>query len=328
VSKPQRFLSALAIPIEKYIAEKQAVGYKFIKHIQRLKSFDRFVKEQYATETALTKHMVMAWTARKPNETIANQNHKISLVRGLAEYMNRAGFQAYVYPKGLFSVQRYSYMPYIFSMDEIKRIFDVCDHYPPSSITPNRHLILPLLMRMLYGCGLRLSEVTRLKLADVDLRKGTLFIRDTKFNKERILPMADSLTGRCHHYCSIANIGKMNNPYLFPSPYGGHYSEERIYQLFRDVLRRAGIAHLGRGRGPRIHDIRHLFSINCLKKWVLEGKDLHNCLPYLSAYLGHEDLRGTQHYLRLTADIYPDILTRIEKTCAHLIPEVDWHEAD
>jgi len=328
VSEPQEFLSALAIPIEKYIAEKQAVGYKFVKNIQLLKSFDQFVKEQYATEKTLTKEMVMAWTARKPNETIANQNQRISLLRCLAEYMVRVGYQVYLYPKGLLSVQRYSYMPYIFTMDEIKQIFDVCDHYPPSSITPNRHLMLPLLMRMLYGCGLRISEVTRLKLADVDLKKGTLFIRNTKFNKERILPMADSLTERCRHYFNTANIGKMNNPYLFPSPYGGHYSEASLYKLFRDVLRRAGISHLGRGKGPRIHDLRHVFSINCLKKWIMEGKDLHNGLPYLSAYLGHEDLRGTQHYLRLTADAYPDILYRIEESCAHLIPEVNWHEAD
>jgi len=328
VAEPQRFLSALAIPIEKYIAEQKAVGYKFVKNIQQLKSFDRFVKEQYATETTLTKMMVMAWAARKPNETITNQNHRISVIRCLSEYMNRAGFEAYAYPKGLHSVQRYSYMPYIFTMAEIKQIFDVCDHYPPNNITPNRHLMLPLLIRILYGCGLRLSEVTRLKLSDIDLKKGTLFIRDTKFNKERILPMADSLTERCRHYCNVAYIGKMNNSYLFPSPFGGHYSEHTIYKLFRDVLRRAGIAHLGRGKGPRIHDIRHLFSINCLKKWVLEGKDLHNGLPYLSAYLGHEDLRGTQHYLRLTADLYPDILCRIEETCAHLIPEVIWHEAD
>jgi len=122
VSEPQRFLSALAIPIEKYIAEQQAVGYKFVKRVQMLKSFDQFVKEQYATETALTKTMIMAWTARKPNETIANQNQRISLLRCLAEYMIRAGYQAYLYPKGLLSVQRYSYMPYMFTMDEIKRI--------------------------------------------------------------------------------------------------------------------------------------------------------------------------------------------------------------
>jgi len=85
---------------------------------------------------------------------------------------------------------------------------------------------------------------------------------------------------------------------------------------------------LGRGKGPRIHDLRHTFAVNCLKKWVLDGRDLNNALLYLSAYLGHEDMRGSQRYLRLTADLYPDLTNKIEHTCAYVIPEVKWDEAD
>ncbi len=328
MNDPQRFLSTLAVPIEQYIAEKQAVGYQFQKGMAMLKNFDAFVVTQNISETKLTKQTVLDWTARKPHETLTNQCHRISLLRGLAEYMNRIGLPAYVYPKASVTVQRYGYMPYLFSKEEIKKIFEACDCYPLSRESPNRHFMLPLLMRLLYGCGLRLSEVLELMISDVDVVKGILSIRNTKFNKERCLPMADSLTERCRDYCCRATIGKMGNPYFFPSPYGGRYSEKGIYELFRDVLRRAGIPHLGRGKGPRIHDFRHVFSVNCLKQWVLEGKDLQNALPYLSAYLGHEDLRGTQRYLRLTADVYPDILQRIEKTCAWMIPEVDWHETD
>ncbi len=210
----------------------------------------------------------------------------------------------------------------------MKRIFEVCDHYPPNDCTPNRHLVLPLLLRILYGCGLRISEALHLTLQDINLTKGSLYIRNTKFNKERILPMADSLTERCREYCKNVDIGNMGNPYIFPSPYGGHYSEATIYSLFREVLRQARISHLGRGKGPRIHDFRHVFAVNCLKKWVMDGKDLNNCLPYLSAYLGHEDMRGSQRYLRLTADLYPDITSKIEKNCSYIIPEVNLYEAD
>lgn len=324
----QRFQSTLAVPIEEYIAEKRAVGYKFEKEAAMLRGFDSFVYARDFKKTNLTKQLVMGWTARKPNETVSTQCGRISLLRGLAEYMNKMGYPAYVCPRAMITVDRYSYVPYIFSMKEMKRIFEVCDHYPVSNCTPNRHMMLPLLLRMLYGCGLRISEAVRLTLRDVDLNKGSLYIRNTKFNKERILPMADSLTERCREYCKSATIGKMGNPYLFPSPYGGHYSESTIYILFREVLRRAGISHLGRGKGPRIHDLRHFFAINCLKKWVLEGRDLNNCLPYLSAYLGHEDIRGSQRYLRLTADLYPDITSKTEKNCSHIIPEVDLYEAD
>ena len=322
------FRSPLAILIESFIAEKRAVGYKFKKGAAMLKRFDSFAYSYGLTEVILTKQLVIEWTVRKPNESISTQCGRISLLRGLAEYMSRTGYSAYIYPRAMITMNRYTYIPYLFSSDEIKRIFEICDHYPPKDCTPNRHMVLPVLLRMLYGCGLRISEALHLTIQDVDLNKGTLYIRNTKFNKERILPMAYSLTGRCQEYSKTIGIGKVGNPFFFPSPFGGHYSETTIYKLFREVLRQAKISHLGKGKGPRIHDLRHVFAVNCLKKWVLEGKDLNNCLPYLSAYLGHEDLRGSQRYLRLTADLYPDITSKIERYCSFIIPEVEQHEAD
>lgn len=328
MSKKQLFLSALSIPIEGYIAEKRAIGYQFEKGANMLKSFDTFVCNRNLKETHLTKQLVLDWTARKPNETISTQCGRISLLRGLAEYMNRVGYSAYVYPKAMVTQDRYAYVPYIYSSDEMKQIFEVCDTYPTNDCTPYRHLVLSLLLRMLYGCGLRVSEALNLTVQDVDLRKGSLHIRNTKFNKERILPMADSLTQRCREYSQIVMIGKMGSSFFFPSPYGGRYCEATIYKLFRGVLRQAGISHLGRGKGPRIHDLRHAFAVNCLKKWVIEGKDLNNGLPYLSVYLGHEDLRGSQRYLRLTTDLYPHITSEVEKTCSYIIPEVELYETD
>jgi integrase/recombinase XerD len=123
----QRYLSVLSIPIEGYIAEKQAVGYSFKKRTNMLKSFDSFVHSHCLTETVLTKQLVMDWTARKPNETVSTQCGRISLLRGLAEYMIRVGYSAYVYPKAMVTINRYTYIPYIFSSDEMKRLFEVCD---------------------------------------------------------------------------------------------------------------------------------------------------------------------------------------------------------
>ena len=140
--------------------------------------------------------------------------------------------------------------------------------------------------------------------------------------------MADSLTKRCQTYVEIARLGKRGNRFFFPSPYGGHYTNATIYKLFREILRQAGISHWGRGKGPRVHDFRHIYSVNRLKKWVLDGKDLTNYLPYLSAYLGHEDLRGSQRYLQLTADLYPEMTKKIEQICSSIIPEVEHDQTD
>jgi len=320
------FESILGELIAGYIEEKKAVGYKYIKGSSLLKCFDTLVVNKHLVEKKLPKELVLLWTKKRPNETDSNRNGRISIVRGFAQYMVRLAYEAYIFPAAAVTIDRYSYVPYIFSEKELKNIFTICDSYPVSDVSPNRHLILPLLFRMLYWCGLRISEALNLKLNEVDLKQGTLFIRDAKFGKERIVPMAKTMTERCRQYASKVHNYESCNPFFFPSPYGGHYKESTIYHLFREILWKAGISHSG--KGPRLHDIRHSFSVHCLKKWVLNEEDLTNLLPYLSAYLGHVDLRGTQHYLRLTADLYPKIIASVEQNFSFLIPEVSCHEAD
>jgi integrase len=140
--------------------------------------------------------------------------------------------------------------------------------------------------------------------------------------------MSESLVERCNKYSRKAHETYPQNPYFFPSPYGGKYSDKGIYSYFRRFLWSAGISHGGRGHGPRVHDLRHCHAIHCLKKWVKQGEDLTALLPYLSAYLGHVDLRASQYYLRLTADLYPTIVKAVETKYPNLIPEVNSNESN
>ena len=94
------------------------------------------------------------------------------------------------------------------------------------------------------------------------------------------------------------------------------------YNHFRDYLLMADIPHTG--NGPRIHDFRHGLAVACLKKWSLAGEDLTNLLPYLAAYMGHSDFRATQYYLRLTAELYPEIVRMTETVFHDAIPEGDF----
>jgi integrase len=85
-------------------------------------------------------------------------------------------------------------------------------------------------------------------------------------------------------------------------------------------LRECGIPHLGRGKGPRLHELRHAFAIHTLARWYREGDDLSAKLPLLATYMGHQSLVGTQRYLRLTPEIFPDIRTRLEEFIGQAIP--------
>ncbi len=62
--------------------------------------------------------------------------------------------------------------------------------------------------------------------------------------------------------------------------------------------------------------------MHCLRKWVREGKDLGAYLPILKTYLGHYRFSDTAYYLRLTAELYPDITAQMEQAFGHILPEV------
>jgi len=318
--------SVFAGEIQELIGEKQAVGYKYQKSAELLKRFDDYVLNGPNSEPVLTKEIVLGWTKRSGHEAKSTQKARISVMRCLGEYMTRTGKMAFVYPKGNDDVERYSYTPYIFSEKEITAIFRASDTYVKSNTSPHRHLMLPLIIRILYCNGLRISEVVNLTIAAVNLTDGTLYVQGAKFGKERLIPMSDNLTKRCREYSKKVLSGRPFDAFFFPSPYNGHYDSNTVYCHFRKILWKAGISHTG--KGPRLHDFRHTFAVHCLKKWVLSGQDLTNCLLYLATYLGHEDMRGTQHYLRLTADLYPDIVQKVEISCAWMIPEVNTDEAD
>lgn len=327
-NKPVIYSSSLSRAIRGYVEEQRAVGHKYEKAASVLRQLDRLLIDGKTSGEFLPKETVLQWIKKRSGESERNRNARISLIRGLAKYMVRTGMGAYVFPEKATQVDRFNYTPYIFSRKELAEIFRTADRIHPISVSPRRHMILPLLFRMLYGCGLRVSEALNLKASDVNLAEGTLFIRQAKFGKERIVPISGSLLERCREYSLQMQDLASENPFFFPSPLGGGYTTSRIYDYFRDFLWKAGISHGGRGHGPRVHDLRHTFSVHCLERWVRNGNDLTSLLPCLSAYLGHVDLRASQHYLRLTADLYPDIVSAVEANFSNLIPEVNSNEAD
>ena len=314
------YRSALAPFILNFVLEKRATGCRYDKTEQMLKRFDRFCAEHGLGSDGLTKETAMLWAEKRNRESDDAHSRRIRLVRMLAEYMLRLGYPAWSLPKGFVKYRESVYQPHIFTEGELARFFKRADACAPDVNSTIRHKVLPLLFRMIYGCGLRISEPLRLTVGDVDTTKGVLTLLETKFGKERLVPMASSLNKRCREYMSGMHAASPSGAVFFPSPTGGRYSERTIYEYFRRFLREAGISHGGRGKGPRIHDLRHTFAVHCLKRWVRAGVHTAVTLPYLSAYLGHAGLKNSQRYLRLTADLHPDISSRMDEMYGALIP--------
>jgi integrase len=300
------FTGPLAGSLAAYIGFKRSGGNAYIAECAHYRRLDAFAKEFGCPANTLTRELVLAWIDKRPHEKRITQVKRINAIKRLGEYMLENGCEAYIFPYKSEPPDE-PYIPYIFSEQEIASIFRQADIYRPTAGSPALGDIVPLVFRILYGCGLRTSEALNLRICDVDTDAGVLRIMSGKFGKSRLVPMSPSLSRRCAEHIKLSCFGRASVDCLIANPDGGMYNDQEIYYWFRNLLFRAGIPHRGKGKGPRVHDIRHTHAVHCLKKWALTGRDIHALLPVLSAYLGHCDLRGTQQYLRLTPDLFPVI---------------------
>ena len=306
-----------------YLSQKQMTGFKFEKQGRQLERFDDYYYRNGYSGVKLTKFMTERFIYDASYEKQSTHYKKEILLNSFSEFLIQQGYSVYVPPIKSAPAKRCSHIPYIFSKEELRRFFKAIDGYPQATQT-NRNSVDPVLFRLLYGCGLRLSEALNLQLKDIDFKTGTLTILHAKNNKDRLVPIANSLIERFQKLLYKLHTFSGGSTYFFISPTGGRLDKSTVYCRFRDYLLMADISHTK--NGPRVHDLRHCYSVYCLKKWVLSGEELTNLMPYLAAYMGHADFRGTQYYLRLTADLYPDIIAKTEAAFGYLIPEEATHE--
>ena len=305
-----------------HVELKRAVGYKYEADGDHLKRFDRFTMEKYPHAAVLTKEIALDWCSKKPYEAQANQCARASIIRQFGKYLDSIGAEAYIIPKGYYPTGD-QYMPHIYTVNELTSFFAETDKCRYCYECPNRHLIMPVFFRMLYMCGLRVSEARLLKIGDVDLEKGILTINHSKKDNSRLVPISASLMERCLQYSKMVHPYPVSEEYYFPGLNDKPMTIGNIYKNFRRFLWSAGISHGGRGHGPRIHDFRHTYAIHCLKKWVEQEKDLMAYLPVLRTYMGHDSFEETAYYLRLTADVFPDIILKLETRYPGIIPELE-----
>jgi integrase len=285
---------------------------------------DDYFKQIHLPSPVLTQTMVENFVSCRGSESEKTQRMRMSLIRQFALFMNRIGFDFYVYPNELLPIAK-TFTPYIFTHDEIRRIVNVVDHLPHSPISKYYHMIYPMVFRMLYGCGLRINEALSLKKSEVDLVDGILTITNAKNRTSRLIPMSRSLTSYCQRYAKNMTFDMASEGYFYPSRDGGKYHRTPIYVKLKQFMKIAGIYPEG-AVGPRVHDIRHTYAVHALEKMINDEHDVYCTLPILSAYLGHRGIESTEKYLRLTEEAYNSIIDTISPLYTGVFPEVEKHE--
>ena len=320
------FWSIFAPHISDFIGLKRSLGYKYKEEERILYRFDRFILDQGHTSIRLTKEISDKWADGHHNEAELTIYSKIKVVKQLAEYLRDQGIKTYVpqlpkYPGNTF-------IPYIYTHEEINSLFQACDSLRMRCRSVySCLLIMPCLLRLLYGTDIRISEALSLKNRDVNINGRYLTLKGTKNGKDRLVPVSSSLTAVCKDYLEqrnklpLSGLRRENGPF-FVSLNGGECKQGAVHRWFRKVLVLARIPFSGNRKGPRIHDIRHTFACHSFLKLSDEGMDLYCSWPYLSTYLGHQSLESTEQYIRLTSQMYPELLKDTDRLYVDVLPDI------
>ena len=251
------------------------------------------------------------------NSTAARQE---SVLRSLGQYMSSVlGLPGiYTVPR-LIKRKGKTFVPYVFSRDEIYALMEAAEHYRPkcrNKPTVNILNCMRCIMALLYCTGMRVSEVSFLSVSDVDMEQGIIHISRAKNDNRRIVTMSHSLKAACSRYLDESKRHKLSGICFFDSgspTNGGRVTRSCIYSYYRRFLSHAGISHNGRGFGPRLHDLRITFAVHSLRRLTEENGDVNACLYYLSTYMGHKSLLETQDYLWLTGELFDGICGRMDE---------------
>jgi len=278
---------------------RRTVGFRYMEGERILYRFSEFCNLHFPDELELTEQIVRKWI-ENPNEyKNAYQTYRMAAVRNLGIYMTGMGRNAYVLPVEFYPRPDPRYVVRIYTKEELAKIFKCADRCSQNTKSPYLHLIVPVIFRLLYCCGLRPREARKLKSENIDLNNGEIRIIQSKGLKDRLVVMAEDMTALCMRYNEKMEQLCPNREYFFQSDRtNGAYVKSWIERHFNILLEQSNISDSSFSK-PRLYDLRHTFATHCLQQWVEQGKDVNSKLLYLSAYMGHKDVTNTAYYIHL-----------------------------
>ena len=302
------FGSFLGPMMREHVEFMKVIGYRYDKDEQRMLRLDRFLQGRPDLSGQSLTVVIREWTNAGSTQQHRLECHRTG--RSLSKALQRVDPTAETIPwdeRISKEARRLHRRPYIFSEQEIGSLLEVALNLPPSLPSPLRPQIVNMMLVLGYCVGLRIGEIVRLNVGDVDLTDRTIEIIGTKFFKSRRLPLSPSVARTLQLYLEArkqAAAPTDSSTALFWHRNGdGRYSQGVARQLLMRVFRISGVKTSTGRTGPRIHDLRHAFVVNRMLTWYRTGVNPQSQLPYLATYLGHKNINSTLVYLTITLEL-------------------------
>ncbi|KFZ26100.1 MAG: Tyrosine recombinase XerD [Candidatus Izimaplasma bacterium HR2] len=279
-------LKGLLKEYEYYLKITKGLSHNSIKsYITDLKEYIEFLNKNYLLRDPdkITKQHIRNFIARlkRKNNTASSISRKMSAIRSFHKYML---IEKIIYTNvtiGISLPKKEKRLPLVLSVNEIDALMIAADGDDPLELR-NRAML-----ELLYGSGLRITELIELRLADLHLNMG--FINVTgKGNKERIVPIGDEGQYALKRYLDRGRsvLKKVQGDIIFVNNRGNKISRVGFYKTLKRLAIKAGIT-----KDISPHTLRHSFASHLLEN----GVDLR----MVQELLGHEDISTTQIYTHI-----------------------------
>ena len=304
-----------------FLRFKRALGHRYQKTEEMLRSFQRFAERRAMTpqrrsyeERISLETTITAWLSRPAIRKPVTVGHELGVLRHLCLYRRRRDGRGFVPERAWAPETESPFSPHVFSDAQVRQLLQAASRPQGRSMCVGMRTLLLIL----YCTGLRFGEAVRLRMGDVDLEKRVIFVRESK-GKSRLVPFGADLGRELRSYLrDRANIAQtfddLGTDTWFLLKNGRPMTVRTASAAVRRLFRREGLKPKTGGHiGPRPYDMRHTYAVHRLMDWNRKGLDVNARLPWLSAYMGHENALGTEDYLHATPELLRLASRRFEK---------------
>lgn len=286
-----------------YLRVRRSLGYQLREQEGRLRSFVTFLQVEHARH--ITRELALRWATQPAKAQPFTWAQRLGVVRRFALWLSAIEPRTEIPAADLLPHRYRRKPPHIYSDEEIEKVLRATQQLPsPHGLRARTYTTL---FGLLEATGMRVSEALALDRSDVDLKRGILHIRQTKFGKSRYVPVHSSTVEALKRYAKARDrIFPAPLPFaFFISEKGRRITNWMARCTFAKISQRVGLRApvKGYGRGPRLHDMRHRFAARTLIHWYRAGVEVERELPKLSAYLGHVHLNDTYWYLEAVPEL-------------------------
>ena len=316
--------SSVTATVDAFLAYKRSLNRKYQTEESALRLFERFMNSAgIGCFAAVASSDIERFLASRPRTKPRSYNHLLGVLRNFFRWLLLQGIVAttpvIACPRRNTGQRR----PYLFDLEQARALLAVVRALPDNPRALKRGVSYETMFALLYGLGLRVGEVSRLTVGDLDLTREVLVIRNTKFSKDRLVPFGPRMSVRLRHYIEERFGSAMpaaDHP-LFSFTRGQPVNPGTISLLFHHLVPKLNLENRPEAASPRLHDLRHSFAVRTLLHWYRSGIDPNLRLLHLSTFLGHVDPESTAVYLTITDELLDEANGRFHDFAKSLLNE-------